>query len=103
MEYSIGNTGTSQLPNMPHPIIHKPNLEAIGDRVRKLRGSILQNQLAVELGISQGQLSKIESGRVAPTLEVLVGLADRFKISIDWIARGEHFPASKKMMTLGPG
>jgi transcriptional regulator with XRE-family HTH domain len=78
---------------MRRPISHKPNLKAIGDRVRQLRGEVLQDDLAAELGISQGQLSKIERGRVAPTLDVLLGLADRFKTSIDWIARGEHFSA----------
>jgi transcriptional regulator with XRE-family HTH domain len=62
-----------------HP---QTNLQAIGDRVRQLRGFVLQDELAAELGISQGQLSKIESGKVAPTVEVLVGLAGKFKTSI---------------------
>lgn len=40
----------------------KPDLKSIGARVRKLRGEILQDKLALQLGISQGQLSKIERG-----------------------------------------
>jgi transcriptional regulator with XRE-family HTH domain len=66
----------------------KPDLKSIGDRIRVLRGEILQDELALELGISQGQLSKIERGLVAPGLEVLLGLANKFRTSIDWIVRG---------------
>jgi DNA-binding XRE family transcriptional regulator len=68
---------------------NKPDLTSIGDRIRKLRGEILQDELALQLGISQGQLSKIERGLVAPGLEVLLCLANQFRTSIDWIVRGE--------------
>jgi len=47
-----------------------------------------QAELASQLGISQGQLSKVERGRVAPTLEILLGVATKFAKSIDWIVRG---------------
>jgi DNA-binding XRE family transcriptional regulator len=67
----------------------KPDLKSIGCRVRRLRGEVLQDELAVELGISQGQLSKIERGLVAPGLEVLLALANRFRTTIDWIVQGE--------------
>jgi transcriptional regulator with XRE-family HTH domain len=49
---------------------------------------MLQEALAEYLHIRQGQLSKIERGRSAPTLEVLVLLSERFGKSIDWILRG---------------
>jgi transcriptional regulator with XRE-family HTH domain len=39
--------------------------------------------------MSQGQLSKVERGKVAPTLEMLLGLATKFDKSLDWIVRGE--------------
>jgi len=67
----------------------KPDLVAIGSRVRKLRGDIFQEEMAEYLGISQGQLSKIERGKRAPTIEILLFLSDRFRKSIDWILRGE--------------
>jgi transcriptional regulator with XRE-family HTH domain len=67
----------------------KPDLEAIGSRIRKLRGAIFQDEMAEYLGISQGQLSKIERGKRAPTIEILLLLSDRFRKSIDWILRGE--------------
>ena len=58
--------------------------------MRELRGEIRQEEMAEYLGISQGQLSKIERGRLPPTVQVLVRLAERFEKSIDWIVRGEH-------------
>ena len=65
------------------------NLEAIGSRIRELRGQILQEELAAYLGMSQGQLSKIERGKLGPTAEVLVRLAEKFGKSADWILIGK--------------
>jgi transcriptional regulator with XRE-family HTH domain len=69
-----------------------PNLDlkAIGARIRALRGTELQEELAPKIGISQGQLSKIESGRMPPALETLVKLANRFEKSIDWLVTGHE-------------
>jgi transcriptional regulator with XRE-family HTH domain len=39
--------------------------------------------------VAQGQLSKVERGKVAPTLEILVGLATKFGKSLDWIVKGD--------------
>jgi transcriptional regulator with XRE-family HTH domain len=64
-------------------------LAATGSRIKKLRGAVLQEELAAYLKISQGHLSKIERGKIAPSLEILVLLSDRFHKSIDWIVRGE--------------
>jgi transcriptional regulator with XRE-family HTH domain len=47
-----------------------------------------QEKLALELGVSQGQLSKVERGEVAPTLEILLGVAIKFGKTLDWIVRG---------------
>ena len=67
----------------------KPDLGAIGSRIKKLRGEVFQEDMADYLGISQGHLSKIERGRGAPTIETLFLLSERFHKSIDWILRGE--------------
>ncbi len=55
----------------------KPDLGEIGLRIRGLRGDVRQEELALQLGVSQSQLSKIEGGKVPPTLEILLGLAVR--------------------------
>jgi transcriptional regulator with XRE-family HTH domain len=67
----------------------KVDLVAIGSRIKKLRGDMFQEELAAYLRVSQGHLSKIERGKIAPSLEVLISLSDRFRRSVDWILRGE--------------
>ena len=64
-------------------------LEAIGSRIRELRGEMLQEELAAFLGVSQGQLSKIERGKLGPTADVLIRLVERFGKSADWILTGK--------------
>lgn len=66
----------------------KLDLKAIGSRIRELRGDLPQEELAAILGISQGQLSKIERGSVAPTLQALLGISDEFAKTLDWIVTG---------------
>ena len=66
------------------------DLRAMGSRIRALRGDILQEDLALKIGISQGQLSKIESGRLAPTLDALVRLSNQFGKTLDWIVTGKR-------------
>jgi transcriptional regulator with XRE-family HTH domain len=73
---------------MSNRIRSKPDLTAIGLRIRALRGDIRQEDLALQLGVSQGQLSKVERGRIAPTLEMLLALSNRFSKSLNWIVRG---------------
>lgn len=73
---------------MSNRIRSKPDLKAIGLRVRALRGDMRQEDIALQLGISQGQLSKVERGRIAPTLEMLLAVAVRFRKSLDWIVKG---------------
>ena len=66
-----------------------PDLGAIGARIRGLRGKMRQQDLAPQLGVSQGQLSKVESGRMAPTVEMLIRVATVFGKSLDWIVLGK--------------
>jgi transcriptional regulator with XRE-family HTH domain len=73
---------------MSNRVRSKPDLKAIGSRIRELRGDMRQEDIALQLGISQGQLSKVERGRMAPTLEMLLAVADRFHKSLNWIVRG---------------
>ena len=74
---------------MPDSRTPSLDLKAIGARIRALRGNLLQEELAPKIGISQGQLSKIESGRMSPALETLLRLVNRFDKSLDWIVTGQ--------------
>ena len=67
----------------------KVDLMAIGLRIKKLRANMFQEELAAYLQVSQGHLSKIERGKIAPSLQMLILLSDRFRKSVDWILRGE--------------
>ena len=62
---------------------------AIGFRIKRLRANMFQEELAAYLHVSQGHLSKIERGKIAPSLQMLILLSDRFRKSVDWILRGE--------------
>jgi transcriptional regulator with XRE-family HTH domain len=74
---------------MPKRAHIEPNLEAIGRRFRELRGAVRQVELAPVLGITQGQLSKIEKGQTVPTVAVLLRLRARFGVSVDWVLTAE--------------
>ena len=67
----------------------KLDLKVVGARLKKLRGAMLQEELATHLDVSQGHLSKIERGKIAPSLEILISLSVRFDKTIDWILLGE--------------
>jgi transcriptional regulator with XRE-family HTH domain len=70
---------------------NKPRIDrkALGRRIRDLRGNLRQQEFSRQLGLSQGQLSKIERGQIAPALETVFALAIRFQKTTDWIVRGE--------------
>ncbi len=63
--------------------------KAVGRRVRELRGfDTNQAQLARELGVSQGQLSKYEQGSSEIAAEVLLRLARKTGKTIEWLLTG---------------
>lgn len=74
---------------MPKVSKRRADLVAIGRRIRELRGAERQDDLAPFLGITQGQLSKIERGMLAPSVEMLLRLRGRFGRSVDWMLTGE--------------
>ncbi len=74
---------------MPKTTKPRADLVGIGRRIRELRGSERQDDFVPFLGITQGQLSKIERGLLAPSVEVLLRLRRRFGKKVDWILLGE--------------
>ena len=64
------------------------DLQALGQRVRQLRGAATQEDFARALNISQAQLSKYELGQSALPLSLLVKLAERSGRTTDWILTG---------------
>jgi transcriptional regulator with XRE-family HTH domain len=63
--------------------------KAVGRRVRELRGfDVNQARFALELGISQGQLSKYEQGSSEIGATVLLRLARLSGKTIEWLLTG---------------
>ncbi|PCN47779.1 XRE family transcriptional regulator [Curtobacterium sp. 'Ferrero'] len=60
-------------------------VEGVGPRLRALRGrrDVTLAALAAETGISVSTLSRLESGRRKPTLELLLPLARTYRVPLD--------------------
>lgn len=68
----------------------RPDLKAIGKRIREIRGpEFTQTEFGEMLGIGQTQLSKYEHGQNSPTLEILLKLSVYSGKAIDWIVKGD--------------
>ena len=60
----------------------------LGDRIKRLRQEKgwSQNQLSQKLKVHQKQISGYERGIHAPSIELLVKMAELFDVSLDYIA-----------------
>jgi transcriptional regulator with XRE-family HTH domain len=64
--------------------------KGVGRRLRELRGfDMRQDDLAHELGISQGQLSRYERGESEIGPEALLKISNRFGKTVEWILTGK--------------
>ncbi len=63
----------------------------IGRKVKELRAraGMQQSVLAQRLGVDKSYISKIEAGKVLPSIQTLIGMRYLFKVSIDAIVSGE--------------
>jgi transcriptional regulator with XRE-family HTH domain len=57
----------------------------LGERIRQLRkeAGLSQAELAEKIGADPGRVSRYEAGRITPSAEALVRLAEMLNISID--------------------
>ena len=77
------------IPGRPRRSQSEVDLQAIGQRIRQLRGASTQEEFARSLLISQAQLSKYELGQSALPLGALVKLAHQSGCTTDWILTGK--------------
>jgi len=61
----------------------------LGDRVRELRKEHgwSQGELGTRIGTDAGRISRYEGGKITPSLEALVRLADVLEVSVDYLVR----------------
>lgn len=59
----------------------------IGQRLAELRceRGLTQEHLAAEVGVSTRTVGNIERDESTPTLAIIVGLADYFEVSVDFL------------------
>lgn len=62
-----------------------------GDRVRELRKEHgwSQGDLGTRIGTDAGRISRYEAGKITPSLEALVRLADVLEVSVDYLVRDD--------------
>ncbi len=58
--------------------------------IRKRKG-YSQLKVAFDLNISREALSYYENGKRSPDIQMLCRMSDYFKVSIDYLIRGEEF------------
>jgi transcriptional regulator with XRE-family HTH domain len=67
---------------------HNIDWKAAGQRIKSLR-TRPQAEACKILGITQGQLSRIESGESRPSIEILLAISLLYRKSMNWILTGK--------------
>lgn len=62
-------------------------MPTIGERMQELRKSagVTQSDIAKLCGSNQTTIAKMENGQTRPSVDVLIGLADYFDVSLDYL------------------
>lgn len=60
-------------------------MKTIGTRLKELRGTETQANLAKRLGISQQGWARYETGKILPGAEVIRQICSTFGVSADWL------------------
>lgn len=63
------------------------NFSTVGEKIKSIRRQhkMTQIEFSQALEISQGTLSEIESGKAKPSFDVLVLLAEKFMVDLNWL------------------
>jgi transcriptional regulator with XRE-family HTH domain len=73
------------------------NPETIGDRIRRVRGALSQDEFAAQLGISKSAVGKYERGERQPDSDALRSLRDVRGVDINWLLTGEGVAPGEAM------
>ncbi len=61
----------------------------LGDKLRMIRGSLTQTELAQILDCPQGYISRYEKGVVKPSIQFIYNMTKNFNVSLDWLLADE--------------
>ncbi len=61
----------------------------LGEKLRMIRGSLTQTELAQILDCPQGYISRYEKGVVKPSIHFIYNLTKNFNVSLDWLLADE--------------
>lgn len=82
----------------------KSNKENIfGERLKQLRSAIMkktQKEFSEFMGIPQPTLSAYESGRNKPTVDVVINIANKCNVSVDWLCGNDNVASIKSLADL---
>ncbi|SDW48462.1 helix-turn-helix domain-containing protein [Paenibacillus sp. CF384] len=74
----------------------------IGGNIRRLRklNMLNQNEFSRKIGISQGSLSDIESGKCKPSIDTVVSIHQTFNCSLEMLLAGNERLGDKDLSDL---
>jgi len=74
----------------PRPEAYSVVQRGVGERIRWVRETVIPNrsEAARVLGIDPSTLAKIESGERPPSIFNVIEIANRFRVSTDFLLRG---------------
>jgi|AGTN01.1.fsa_nt_gi Helix-turn-helix. len=64
-------------------------VETVGTRMRRLRGSLSQDEFARQLGVHKETIGKYERDKILPGSDVLTRLRQEGRVDINWLLTGE--------------
>lgn len=70
---------------MSYSVGMKKNYEVLSERIRTLRGTRTQSEMAEVLNITQAYLSEIERGKKAPSNSLLLDMAQKFDTTVSYL------------------
>lgn len=77
--------------------------KTVGDRLKELRNikKMTQKEFSIFLGIPQPSVSAYENSKNSPTIEVLIDIANKCDVSLDWLSgRTNDHPSITSMQDI---
>ncbi|AKQ39431.1 transcriptional regulator [Riemerella anatipestifer Yb2] len=78
-------------------------MNVIGLKIKELRKekNLTQMEFSEKIGVDNSQLSKIEQGKLSPTLNQLLEISSIFNVSLDWLTNNKQHESSQSINIKG--